>query len=332
MTFEPLIPVGFIAGFTLFGLILIGLFAKHNPERRKRWLFRGLYVVLFGILVLRPGVVTVQPENVYVTQYDVYFAVDSTASMVAEDWEPGTEKTRMDGVRQDIHNLLLNYAGAKFSVIKFDSKEATTVAPLTQDSTSVMTAVNTLSTELTRNSTGSDPATGSQTVTNIIKTNKEKFPDRATVLFYFGDGEKTSAGEADNSSYPELKSVLATAVVYGYGTEEGGKMKYQKGYYISRDDGYIVNNSTGEVGVSVIDEVALKNLATDLGGSYVHRTADTPLVPVDLEDKLASDRVSEMQVFVDYSWVVAVLLLVLLATEVGYVVSVIRRTGGDLDA
>ncbi len=72
---------------------------------------------------------------------DVYFVVDTSTSMAAEDYN-GTG-TRLSGVKQDVMAIAKELAGAKFSLLTFDNK-ATVRMPLTRDATALQTAMTTL--------------------------------------------------------------------------------------------------------------------------------------------------------------------------------------------
>lgn len=326
MVFQPVIPIFLTIILVVVGLAFVAWMVKTRSSERKRWYYRSLYILLIGGLLLRPGVPEYQNVEVYTNQYDVYFVVDSTASMIAEDWEPGTQKTRLDGVKEDIQNLLQEYAGAKFSLIRFDSESANLTAPLTKDTTSVMTAVRNLSPELTRSAKGSEPTLGADTVKDIISRNAEDNPDRARIVFYFGDGETTKQTES-STSYTEVGELINGGAVYGYGTPEGGKMKIQNGYFITADEGeYIQDPTTGTDGLSVIDEAKLEQIANELQVSYVHRSSDTPIEYMELEEKVAVDTDTSMNIVNDYSWVLALGLILLVAVDTTVILVSLRRT------
>lgn len=326
MVIQPVIPIFITVTFVVIGLVFIIWMMKTQLSERYRWGYRALYVLLIGGLLLRPGVPEYQNVEVYTNQYDVYFVVDSTMSMIAEDWEPGTNKTRLDGVKEDIQNLLQEYSGAKFSLIKFDSESASLTTPLTKDATSVMTAVRNLSPELTRSAKGSEPTIGAGTVKDVISRNAEDNPDRARIVFYFGDGETTKTTTSANS-YAEVGALVNGGAVYGYGTPEGGKMKIQNGYFITANEGkYIQDPTTGKDGLSIIDESKLNQIATELKVPYMHRSADTPIEYVDLESKIAVDTDTSMNIVNDYSWVLALSLILLISVDTTVILIFLRRT------
>lgn len=324
ITFQPVIPVLFIVLICLVGFAALVTLAWTNKERRGWWIFRMLYIVGIGLMLLRPSVPSYESVDVYTNQYDVYFVVDSTASMVAEDWAAESAQTRLDGVKQDIQNLAMAYTGAKFSLIKFDSTTVNVSTPLTKDVTTLMTSVRNLSPELTRQAQGSSPFLPADEVAKVIERNSEDQPERARIVFYFGDGEATASSPI-SQDFTTSSNLISGGAVYGYGTEEGGKMKYQNGYYITAENGYIQDSTTGTDGLSKIDETTLQTIASQLGVDYVHRTSDSMIEPIELAPSSLISSTTSMNTLVDYTWVIGLLLVGVASVDIAQILTQFRR-------
>lgn len=330
MLFQPIInPI-------LLGIILLPVLGltiwlsisawKSSPVMRKAWLRRGLAIIIIGVMCFRPGIGETKKVDIYTNQYDVYFIVDTTASMVAEDWD-SDGATRLSGVKKDIGRLVDEYSGAKFALMTFDSS-AIIRTPLTKDATALMTSVKNMSPEITKNSKGSSPWVATSLLETTLKKNAQLSPDRAKVIFMFTDGEKTSEDKTV-STYAGAATSIQGGSVYGYGTSKGGKMKKQNGYFITtKKDIYIQDESTTPPtnALSKIDQKNLKTISKELGVKYSLRDSDKPIeAPKVDSSNLSLDQNSSMQVTNDYTWVAALLLCILLSFELGIIILTLSR-------
>src|SRR5699024_7972918 len=83
---------------------------------------------------------------------ELYFVVDRTGSMVAEDYN-GSEP-RLEGVRHDLVALTEAMPGSRYTILSFDS-QATQQLPMTTDARAVRTWAQTVNQETTSCSAGS---------------------------------------------------------------------------------------------------------------------------------------------------------------------------------
>lgn len=283
MFFSPMFFVVTLAAVGFIASVVMVVWVEKNRSNRLHWILRAVAALLLLVAGLRPYTPSLVSSELYNKQFDVYFVVDLTSSMVAEDAGPENQ-TRLELVREDINDLMDVYVGAKFALITFNST-ATLRVPLTPDSTAVASAVNTMLPEVTAYSQGSSISTPVELLTETLanaETDSEE-TDRAKIVLYFGDGEQTKA--ENPGSFTPAEDYTTVSKVYGYGTEEGGKMKTQTGYYItSGDDGYI-KDSSGADGLSVIDEQNLTTIAEELNGTYEHRTWEETIIPAELTDE-----------------------------------------------
>lgn len=201
---------------------------------------------------------------------DVYFVVDTSTSMAAEDYN-GTG-TRLSGVKQDVMAIAKELAGAKFSLLTFDNK-ATVRMPLTRDATALQTAMTTLQPQNSRYAKGGSSVTGAaELLKERLAAANQQHPGRPAVVFYAGDGENTSAEAPAPMDATHVAG--GGAVLGGYGTGEGGPMKETA----DPDAGYVKDktSNTPQDAVSRIDESQLRTIAEQLHVPYAHRTGAEP--------------------------------------------------------
>jgi Ca-activated chloride channel family protein len=289
MTFSPIVPwwvlgLVFAAFLTLVIRILRrATVGRGSPGRGatsgadvRDWLFRGGLVVLLILAALRPGLpggqVTAAASNL-----NVFFVVDTTSSMVAEDF--GSSEPRMKGVKADILSIAGELSGARFSVITFDST-ATVRMPLTADSSALETIVSILGPQVTNYSTGSSVTMAGKVLQGRLQAARESHPERPRIVYYLGDGEQTSAERP--APLGVETSLVNGGAALGYGTPEGGKMRENTGAADDGEAGYIRDRTGGESrdAISKIDEDQLREIAGQLGVPYVHRVAGASVTPM----------------------------------------------------
>ncbi len=239
------------------------------------WLRRGLLAALLCVAILRP-VLPGGSAEAATADLNVFFVVDTTTSMVAEDH--GNGAPRMDGVRQDIMAIAEGLAGARFSVITFDTKGHVRM-PLTTDTLALETITSVLEPQVTSYAKGSSITAARQVLAERLAAARDSHPERPQLVFYLGDGEQTS-GEEPEPLVPDSGPVAGGAVL-GYGTDAGGRMKENTG--MENDGGaqgvpYVQDGSGGTTrdAVSRIDEGRLREIAGQLDVPYVQRAAGDP--------------------------------------------------------
>ncbi|KQR22208.1 hypothetical protein ASF79_07970 [Agreia sp. Leaf335] len=325
MRFSPVLPLpALIAVFVVFAAFVVWqLVLRENRSRRLSWSIRAAMVVALLLIALRPGIPGPAGEKA-TSDVDVFFVVDTTTSIVAEDFD-GSDP-RLDGVKSDIVDLVDAYPGAKFALMSFDSSAVLRV-PLTSDATAVANAADVLASEITIYSSGSSITEAKDLLASTLQRAEDAEPDRARVVYYFGDGEQTAA--APVGSFADSAPFVSAAYVFGYGTEAGGQMRVQTGYYDDdkTDDGFVTDD-TGSPARSVIDEQNLRTIADQLGAEYLHRTApgDPPAATVDASaGSSLSDESSAGTT--ELYWIPAGALVLLLAFEAIIVVRRLRELG-----
>jgi len=268
MTIDPVVPV---AAVGVLVAVALGACAILTRRRGRRWTWtrRAGIVVLLGVIALRPGSERADAD-VLVSDLDVFFVVDRTGSMVAEDHADGT---RLDGVRSDVLALADAFPGARWSLVGFDD-EVTTLVPLISDPTALRDAVERLRPEVQDQASGSSPRLAAATLVDLVAAAEDQEPDRRQVVFLFTDGE-TTVEQPSTEPYTAVGERIAGGAVLGYGTTEGATMRVWDASGPTEDD--VMDARTGAPAVSVVDRSTLRELANELDVPLLDRTAGDPL-------------------------------------------------------
>jgi Ca-activated chloride channel family protein len=282
MTLQPILPwwvmVPLIAAVVVFlGWRLVQASREHSAGIRRDWLFRSALVLLLLAAALRPGVPGGSSQAAAV-DVNVFFVVDTSSSIAAEDYGVSP---RLDGVRQDIMAIAGELAGARFTLLTFDSN-AIVRMPLTTDTTALDTSVSVLQPQVTAFSKGSSVTAAGTLLADRLRAARDSHPERPRLVYYLGDGEQTIAKAPEAIRLDG--GLVDGGAVLGYGTADGGRMKENTGQGSGQDAGagYIQDGSsgTGKDAISIIDEDRLQGIAGQLGVPYVHRSAGDPVAPM----------------------------------------------------
>lgn len=291
MTLQPILPwwlllpviaaaLGF-ASWRLYRGLRIGAERGAGSNVRLR-LRRTMLVLLLLGAALRPGLPggTAQAAA---ADLNVFFVVDTSASMVAEDY--GNAEPRMQGVRQDIAAIAEELAGARFAIITFDTT-AQVRMPLTTDTLALETITDVLEPQVTAYAKGSSITAARHVLAERLAAARQGHPERPRLVYYLGDGEQTSAKAPEAMELED--GLVAGGAVLGYGTANGGRMRENTGKEYDADsqggdDAPYIRDTSGEGAgdaLSRIDEGRLQQIAGQLGIPYVHRSAGDPVAPM----------------------------------------------------
>ncbi|CAM3306383.1 hypothetical protein PSET11_03223 [Arthrobacter ulcerisalmonis] len=281
MSILPILPWWLLLPLLLITVGLIGwqvARVRTVPGVRRTWLLRGVMVLLVFAAAFRPGIGAGEMAAARAADVDVFLLVDTTSSIAAEDY--GADQPRLAGVRKDLAALAAELAGARFSLIAFDA-DATVRLPLTTDAGALATAAEVLVPEVTDYARGSSITAAGPVLTERLRVAHDRHPERLRYVFYFGDGEQTSATRAGALGVDA--GLVDGGAVLGYGTSDGGRMREYAGGSAGETAGsYIQDRSAGSEGdaISRLDESALRTIAAELGVPYVHRSSDDPPAPL----------------------------------------------------
>jgi Ca-activated chloride channel family protein len=282
-------------------------------------------VLLLGAAALRPAVAGEQVDTT-AANLNVYFVVDTTSSIIAEDY--GGDRPRIEGVAADIAAIATALPGARYSVVTFD-QETRVRLPLTTDTTALDAAVETLLPESYEVSRGSSVTEANDRLKALLQQADSRTPERGRVVYYFGDGEQT-APEAPAPFDIDRRLVNGGAVL-GYGTRSGGRMKATRSRF-DTSSSYIKDPSTGEDARSVISEDTLRAIAGQLGVTYVHRDRGDDIAPVvsgvDLDRFGTSEQIERQKVLArrELYWPLLLGVAGVAAWEVGAAATALMQT------
>ncbi|MGO2521698.1 MAG: vWA domain-containing protein, partial [Microbacterium sp.] len=264
MIFQPVLNIFLL--ILLFAPVAYVVVRMLMRGDRMLWSLRLLMLLACFVMLLRPGIPGGATQTL-ATDTDIIIAVDTTASIAAEDWDGDAQ--RLDGVRADVQAIVDEYPGARFALITFDAS-AQLRLPLTTDTTALVSSLEILSPEVTDRSQGSSIGIANELLEETLANAADSAPDRSRMVFYLGDGEQTVT--SDPESFADSAQYVDGGAVLGYGTAEGGPMKVTSGSF-GGDGEYIEYD--GEKAMSVIDDANLQTIAEELGVPFELRDAET---------------------------------------------------------
>jgi Ca-activated chloride channel family protein len=282
-------------------------------------------VVLLGVAAFRPAVAGEETDTT-AANLNVYFVVDTTSSIIAEDYGDG--RPRIDGVASDISAIAAALPGARYSVLTFD-QESRVRLPLTTDTTALDAAVETLLPESYEVSRGTSVTEANDRLEALLQQADARTPERGRVVFYLGDGEQTAA--APPAPFDIDKRLVNGGAVLGYGTTEGGRMKATRSRFDTSQD-YIEDPATGEDARSVISEDTLRSIGDQLGVPYLHRQSGDAITPavdgIDLERFGTSEQIEKEKVLArrELYWPLLIGVAGIAAWEIGAAATALLQT------
>ncbi|WP_404474284.1 VWA domain-containing protein [Microbacterium aerolatum] len=272
------------------------------------WSLRLVMVLACFAMLLRPGIPGGAVQTL-ATDTDVVIVLDTTASIVAEDWDG--DRPRLEGARADVQAIVDGYPGARFALITFDAA-AEQRLPLTTDTTALMSSLEILRPEVTAQSRGSSIGIANAMLQETLAAAAQSAPDRSRMVFYLGDGEQTAA--SDPESFSGSAQFVDGGAVLGYGTDEGGPMRITSGTFEAGDPRYI--EYQGAPAMSVRDDANLQTIGDELGVPLQIRAAATPIdlpaAPATTTNYAESGEVGNV---IELYWVFAMITVLLLGVE-----------------
>lgn len=308
-TLQPLLPIWLLVVIFLPLTLLSLIFMFKKNTSFGAWLRRLLMVAVLLIIALRPITYEDSVENNRLNA-NIIFVVDRTGSMNAEDFLDG--QTRLSAVKSDMRNILQMVQGARFGIVAFDSMAASEL-PLTTDTTAVESWIDTLKTEYTSHSAGSNLNRVLRPLEEYLEKVKNRDPDGHYFVYLFSDGENTD--DEYTLSFEFFREKIAGGAILGYGTQAGGPMKAQGGEHA----GEYIQDPSGGNGLSKINEENLKQIAEEMELTYIHRT--TPEVDFrptlnNVQFEVIEDTLSDGSPTIeDWYWIPAILLSFLASWE-----------------
>lgn len=259
MIIKPIIPITYMAVIC----VLLLLFKRKGLFGFLRQL---VIVALLFAINLRPmipsGEVAGKRQKLDAT---VVFVIDDTISMLAEDYG-NNNATRIEGVRKDCRHIISELSGASCAVMIFHN-EANRLTPFTDDPDYLYSVIDSVQPVSGVYAKGSDLNIGKDLMKELLE-DAGKQENKKVIVFFLSDGEITNGETLE--SFSEMAPMIDYGAVLGYGTEQGGQMhavSYAGEVELVVD--YSDYESFGKTAISKIDEGNLKQIANDLGISYL---------------------------------------------------------------
>lgn len=265
MTMVPFASVPLVVAYGLLWTALCVLGARRAGMKARGTRIRlGRRLAIGGVIVgalLGPSVSAGEVE--VTTNVEVFFAIDRTGSMAAEDW--GEQQPRLDGVRRDVKSLVEATAGSRYGVVTWDSA-ARLELPVTTDSSAVFSLADALHQEISEFSSGSSINRPVYELHQALSSAKEGRPENFRFLIVLTDGESTDTEDFGVSpEWESLKDLIDGGAVIGYGTEEGGPMRIFRPGEGATEDYMMDPDDPAEKAISHLDKQNLEDLAEILG-------------------------------------------------------------------
>lgn len=313
---------------------------------------RTLSALLVAVMLLTPATVASTTSRA-VNATDVVVAVDVTGSMAVRDASYGDgqadgsdgsanndgvdgtgEMTRLDAAKRAVHDLTGLYRDASFAALRFGAS-GTLDVPLTPDELAIQGWADTLSVEATSVSAGSSLDAPLDQLLLTLKSIRESHPDDTLLLYVITDGEQTSP--RSRRTFSSLRRYLDGAFTVGVGSSEGGRIPVTEdgltdgGNDAGSEDAedWVTDPSTGQPGVSKLDEDNLKAIADELSGTYLPLTDGSTLADGQSAQASRQWRVTTTAKrrtrITPVVWPLAAALALLLAWEAGAWIATSRR-------
>ncbi len=264
MIINPIIPIWFMA------IICIALVICKR-KGKFAYIRQIIMIILLFMINLRMMIPTDVEVSTKRIDANVFFVIDNTISMAANDCADGT--TRMDALKADCNNITGSLSGARFSVITF-ANISKLVFPLTESTSFVNSCIKGIGVTNELYAKGSSMNICKDMLVELVKAAHEKNTGKV-IVFFISDGEITNGDTLD--SFKKAAKYIDGGAVLGYGTSKGGNM-YIKDYF--SDDLVAIEDKSEypyEKAVSKIDEENLKAIAKDMDIEYINMTTENKL-------------------------------------------------------
>ena len=277
-----------------------------SADRDLRWILVGVTGALAAIALAGPAWERIE-QPVFRSDQALVVALDLSRSMDAQDLSP----SRMERARLKVLDLLERRDGGQTALVVY-SANAFTVTPLTTDTDTIASLVNSLSTDIMP-SRGSYPIAAIEKGRDLLE--QAKVPVGEVLLIT--DGGTSPAAERYARALREAGFTLS---VLGVGTKDGAP--------IPRSTGGFVTDPRGRIAVPELEERDLKQLALAGGGRYATLTPDGRDLDYLLSGETSSRSQSDESLATDQwreegPWLVLLLLpLAALAFRKGWVLVV----------
>ncbi|MCI1223935.1 MAG: VWA domain-containing protein [Bifidobacterium subtile] len=291
---------------------------------------RTVLCLLVAVMALTPSIAAPTALRA-VNTTDVVLAVDVTGSMAVEDagYESAGGISRIDAAKQAVDGIAAAYPNSSFAALRF-GVSGTLDVPLTPDTLAIRSWADTLSVEPTSLSTGSRLDAPIDQLLLTAKSIRAEHPQDAIVLYLITDGEQTSTKA--RRTYSSLRQYFDDAFTVGVGSTQGGKIP-QTGTTPGashEQSQWVMDPSTGQPGISAMNEKNLKDIADELSGRSVILSQGQSIAS-HVSDKVSrrwrvSDDAKRRERVTPIVWPFAIAAAALLTWELGAWIVMSRRS------
>ncbi len=247
---------------SLLGKRVNGIKFLHNTGQFRITLKSILWAIglLFIFLTLLHPCWNTKEEKVVQEGRDLFIALDISRSMLAQDISPN----RLEFAKQKITTLVNSLPSERIGLILF-SGSSFVQCPLTRDRNAFFMYLNQIDVDtIASGSTALD-----QALAQALDAFKQSGSQKNKLLVIFTDGEDFSSNLAAYKDEAQQQGL--TIFTIGIGTQQGAPIPLYDQF--GKQSGHLKDRD-GNVVISQLNEQILQNLAQDLGGIYVHPTAD----------------------------------------------------------
>lgn len=136
---------------------------------------------------------------------------------------------------------------------------------MTPDARAIDNWADSLRVEPTDTSAGSSPDAAIDTLLLTLKSVRDAHPDDTIVLYLITDGEQTTPKA--RRTFSSLRRYINDACVIGVGSTAGGRVPQVHADGMTEAGVWVTDPSTGQPGVSIMDEAQITSLADELSGT-----------------------------------------------------------------
>ena len=325
MIFRPIVSLWVLAIFFIACVALCVWGARRRAMSSRVNLVRRLLIVsLMTFMLAGPSIK--QESHSTTSDVELWFVIDRTGSMAAEDYGPD-RLPRLDGVKADVATIVDHMPAARFSIFTWD-RDIERVLPVTSDIGAIDSYMQIMGQELSSSSQGSSLARPVSDLRSYLTKAQESRGGNSRYVVVMGDGENTEDASQGVWDWRSVAEACDGALVIGYGTAEGGRMKARS--LDQSQSGYIPDpQDPSRDGISSADEGALREVASQLGADYVHSPDNGSIIDhaaqFNSEGKLISESRDTVEVYRYYVWPFALVFAVLLAWEASAIVARMRK-------
>jgi Ca-activated chloride channel family protein len=238
--------------------LLGGLIRGFSPKRRRyKYLLVLLALAVLVLCLARPQLgthmVMVKREG-----QDLMIAIDVSASMLAEDMKPN----RLTKAKREVLGMIHRLEGDRIGLVAF-AGAAFVQCPLTLDYSAANLFLDVIDIDLI-------PQPGSN-LAEAIRKGTEAFVKKERkhkVMILITDGENFGDGLEDAIQQAKIEGVRIYAIGIGHPDGEPIPVRNSRGEMT----GY-KKDENGEIVLTRLDEVTLKQIAAATDGKYYHATA-----------------------------------------------------------